>query len=213
MPPSAEPPTILEAHVLRLAPHAGDFTLLTFFSAAEGVGHALLRAPGRRGGAGTEPAPDLFDRLALVMDRPRAGADGPRFVRELRLLARHPGIGRDYEALAHASRLARVVARNPVPAEGRAGVDRLLGVAFAAFGRTGARPDAVYWKSLYVIAREEGHPVREQWLPALPPADRELAAAVLARPAHEVSATPAEVAHLVRRLETYLSGHADFHFD
>jgi hypothetical protein len=205
---AAAPSLQIEAYVLRVAAHAGDFTRLELFSATEGFLHAMLREPSAKLG----PAPDLFDRLALTLDRGRAGATGPCFVRELRLLTRHAEIGRDYAALSAASRLARLVARNPVPAESRAAVERLLEVAFAAFARPSARADVVYWKSLYVLAREEGHPLKQQWLATLPPADAALAAALLPARPEEAQATPEEVARLTRRLEAYLSEQADFIF-
>lgn len=203
-----------EAHLLARQPHAGDHLVLTCFSAADGLFTALLRPPAspRRD---APPAPDLFDHLALVLARPRGGGDtAPWFVREHRVLFRHPALGRDYPTLAAASRLARVVARNPVPAESRAAIHRLLALAFAALARPGARPDLVLFKGLYCLARDEGLPLREHWLPALPAADRDLARVALALPADAADAPPApDLARLQKRLESYLAAEADLVLD
>lgn len=199
-----------EAHLLALAPHTGDHLVLTCFSAADGLFVAMLRAA-RAAKPDAAPAPDLFDRLALDLNHARgAPAGGPWFVRDHRILARHAGIGRDYPTLAAASRLARVVAKNPIPEDSRAAIDALLAQAFAAFARPGARPDLVLFKSLYLFARDEGLPLKQQWLPSLPPGDREGVARALALPADSPEApASSDLARVTKRLEAYLITEAD----
>lgn len=207
-----------EAHLLAQAPHTGDHLVLTCFSPADGLFTALLRplrpAPGSSllaPRSSAAPAPDLFDRIALELNHARGGsASGPWFVREHRILARHAGIGRDYATLAAASRLARVVIKNPVPEDSRSAVDALLAQAFSAFARPGARPDLVFFKSLYCLARDEGLPLKQHWLPALPPGDRTLVASALSLPSDSPDAPPSQdLARLTKRLEAYLTTEAD----
>ncbi len=201
-----------EAHLLSLAPHTGDHLVLTCFSPADGLFTALLRpARGGKAAATAAPAPDLFDRLALELNHARGGsASGPWFVREHRVLQRHAGIGRDYATLAAASRLARVLIKNPVPEDSRAAIDALLSQSFAAFARPAVRPELVFFKSLYCLARDEGLPLKQHWLPALPPGDRLLVASALSRPADAPDApSPQDLARLTKRLEAYLTTEAD----
>lgn len=203
-----------EARLLARHPHAGDHQVLTCFSAADGLFTALLRPPSpSRHDA--PPAPDLFDQLALQLARPRgAGESAPWFVRELRILQRHPALGRDYATLAAASRLARFVTRNPVPAESRAAVHDLLARAFAALARPATRPDLVLLKGFYLLARDEGLPVREDWLPTLTAPDRELVRSALALPADSPDAPPPPaLSRLLKHLETYLAAEADLRLD
>ena len=203
-----------DAHLLARAPHAGDHLVLTCFSAADGVFTALLRAA-RAPRSGPAPAPDLFDRLSLSLEHGRGtpGA-GPWFVKEHRLLVRHAAIGADYDRLAGASRLARLVAKNPVPEESRPAVDALLGEAFAAFVRPEARPDLVYFKSLYRLARDEGLPLKQDWIPALPAGDQRLVADALRLPSGSPESPAAtDLSRLTRRLEAYLAGEHDLRFD
>lgn len=206
-----------EAHLLALAPHAGDHLVLTAFSAADGLFTALLRAPRtstKSSHAAASPAPDLFDRLALDLQHGRgAPAGGPWFVKEHRLVLRHAAIGRDYATLAAASRLARLVARNPVPEDSRAAVDALLAQAFAAFARRGTRPELVYFKSLYCLARDEGWPLKQEWLPQLPADDRAHVATALNQPADAPSPAAPDLARLTRRLEGYLASAHDLLVD
>jgi hypothetical protein len=201
-----------EAHLLSLAPHTGDHLVLTCFSPADGLLTALLRpARGGKAASTAAPAPDLFDRLALELNHARGGsASGPWFVREHRVLQRHAGIGRDYATLAAASRLARIVIKNPTPEDSRHAIDALLAQAFSAFARPAARAELVFFKSLYCLARDEGLPLKQHWLPTLPPADRSLVAAALALPSDAPDApSPQDLARLIKRLEAYLTTEAD----
>jgi hypothetical protein len=194
-----------DAFVLLKRPPADTFQSLTLFSPTHGPLLALQRLPKKS--AATSIALDLFDEAALDLASSNQGQTW--FVKEPRLLTRHTGLGRDYETLRHASALAAIVARNPAPAETRARIFALLRTAFAAFASAG-RPDIVYFKSLYLLARDEGHPVKQHWFSALAAADRELVATLLNQPVAAQTAAPAIVARLQRHLDDYLRGHTEF---
>ncbi|MEY4488098.1 MAG: hypothetical protein RIQ79_606 [Verrucomicrobiota bacterium] len=207
------PAHLTEAHLLAKAPHTGDHLVLTCFSPTDGLLTALLRTT-RTPKPDTATPPDLFDRLALTLQHGRnSPGDGPWFVKEHRLLARHAAIGRDYPTLAAASRLARLVSRNPVPQESRHAVDARLAQAFAALCRSGTRPELIYFKSLYCLARDEGLPLKQEWLPALPDADRERIAHALNQPAESPQVPLPELLRLTRHLEAYLAAEHDLVFD
>ena len=122
-----------------------------------------------------------------------------------------------------ASALASLVARNTVLEESRAQVAALLRQALASFA-SGARPDLVWFKSLYRFARDEGYPLKEQWFPTLPSTDRTTVATLLnqplatlasldeSNPLSNVVARPA-VARLTARIEEYLRGHTEILLD
>ena len=156
--------------------------------------------------AATITALDLFDEAALLLESSNQGRTW--FVKEARVLKRHAEIGRSYDALRLASALAALIARNPVHEESRAAVAELLRGAFLAFG-SGTRPDIVYFKSLYRFARDEGYPLKQQWFPTLPSADRTVVAALLNRPLAEQTTAGPVVVRLHRRLEEYLRGHTE----
>lgn len=207
-----------EAHLLAKSPHTGDHLVLTCFSPTDGLITALLRPAPISGSAAARsaaPSPDLFDHLALDLNHARGSSSGGLwFVREHRLLARHAAIGRNYATLAAASRLARLITRNPVPEESRAAVHTLLTQSFAAFARPGTRPELVLFKSLYCLARDEGLPLKQHWLPTLPEGDRASVAAALSLPADSAAApSVADLTRLTKRLQTYLATEADFEID
>jgi len=194
--------------VLLKQPPAEAFQSLTFFSSEHGGLYVLQRLP--RQSAATTTALDLFDEASLRLESSNQGRTW--FVKEVELIARASGIGRHYEALRGASALGALIARNPVHEDSRASVAELLRAALAAFG-TGVRPDVTWFKSLYRFARDEGYPLKQQWFPTLPSADRAIVAILLNRPLAEQAAAPAVVTRLQRRLEEYLRGHTEVLLD
>jgi hypothetical protein len=201
-------PLSTDAFVLLKRPPADKFQSFSVFSPAHGALLVLQRLA--KSGAPTAIALDLFDEATLALESSNQGQTW--FVKEARLLTRHPTIGRSYDALRFASALAALVARNGVDEETRASVATLLRTAFAAFA-TDARPDIVWLKSLYRFARGEGYPIAEQWFPTLPAADREQVATLLNQPLAAQTAEPAAVARLTQRLENYLRGHTEILLD
>jgi len=201
-------PLQTDAFVLSKRPPADTFQTFNVFSAEHGALLILQRLAKKS--AGTAVALDLFDEASLLLESSNQGRTW--FVKETRLVTRHPDLGRSYETLVAASALASLVARNPVPEESRLAVASLLRTALAALA-AGARPDIVYLKSLYCFARDEGYPLKQQWFPLLPAADRATVAPLLNRPLSDQTAPPAVVHALQRDLENYLRGHTDILLD
>jgi hypothetical protein len=216
-------PLQTEAFVLLKRPPADSFQTFTLFSAEHGTLLALQRLPKKS--AANHLALDLFDELAVSLESSNQGSSW--FIKEARLLARPANIGRSYETLRHASALAALIARNPVHEDSRTAVATLLRTAFAAFASS-SRPDAVFFKSLYCFARDEGYPVKEQWLPTLPRELRDEADHVLYTPLSALekpaAASSDELAKradqknqkleiLLRRLHEYLRGHTEILMD
>lgn len=203
------PSLTTDALVLRTWPPTDTFRSYTVFTPEHGALRIYQRLPGRKPSAAHLPL-DLFDDVSLLLEGTSAG--DAWFVREARLLVRHAGIGRCYESLLRASAFATLVARNPGPNESHATIHALLRTAFAAFAASD-RPDIVHLKSLYRFAQDEGHPLKQDWFPSLPAADRPLAATLINQPLATQTAPPPDVDRLFRNLESYLRTHTEFHLD
>ncbi len=203
-------PLQTDGFVLLKRPPTDAFQGFNVFSAEHGALLVHQRLSRGRGTTAkttvTTVALDLFDEVSLRLESSNQGQTW--FVQETRLITRHADLGRSYETLRHASALAALVARNPVHEDGRTQVAALLRQAFASFA-AGARPDLVWFKSLYCFARDEGYPVKQQWFPTLPATDREDVATLLNRPLAEQTASIAAVTRLQLRLEEYLTGHTE----
>lgn len=194
--------------ILLKRPPSDAYRMLTVFCATHGALTVMQRVAQKPGSAAV--VLDLFDEAALLLESSNQGRTW--FVKEARLLHRHTEIGRNYETLRLACSLAALIARNHVHEESRPAVATLLHSAFTAFAAAG-RPDIVYFKSLYRFARDEGYPLKQQWFPTLPAADRTEVAALLNRPLAEQTAAPETVTRLQSRLEDYLRGHTEILFE
>ena len=200
-----------DAFVLLKREPTDTFQTFTVFSAEHGTLTVLQRLA-KKSAATTTPL-DLFDEASLLLESSSQGRTW--FVKEARLLTRHANLGRSYETLLHASAFAALITRNPVHEESRAAVAALVRTALAAFAE-GSHPDLVFFKSLYRFARDEGYPVAQQWLPALPRDLRDEADRLLRTPLADLEKSKIENPKskiLQRRLEEYLRGHTEILFD
>jgi hypothetical protein len=203
------------AFVLARQPSGSDsFEQLTVFSAGDGVLHCLMRkakatppTSARRSSAPrSEGWLDLFDETDLWLESSNQGRTW--FIKEHRLIQRHDGIGRSYDALRAAAALGTLLSRNPVPDESREAVAGLLRSSFTALAG-GGRPDIVWLKALYCLLRDEGYPVKQQWWPQLGAADRDTAAHLLNQPLAAQTADGPAVARITHRLEDWVRGETE----
>lgn len=187
------------AFILTRQPSGSDaFEQLTAFSADNGLLHLLRRI--KQGKTSATPL-DLFDEAELWLESSNQGRTW--FITEHRLIRRHDGIGRSYEALKAAAALGILLGRNPVPDESRPAVAELLGTSLAALA-AGGRPDIVWLKALYCLLRDEGYPVKQHWWPELTPTDRDAAVQLLNQPLAAQTADTITVARISRRLEDWV---------
>ena len=198
------------AFILSRQPAGSDaFEQLSIFSSEHGTLQCLVRIPkqntsalGRRSsGSQSEGRLDLFDEAELSLESTNQGRTW--FIKEHRLIQRHEGIGRSYEALKAAAAFATLISRNAVPDESREPITGLLRNSFTALG-AGGRPDIVWLKALYSFLRDEGYPVKQQWWPQLPTADRDIAAHLLNQPLAAQTADAPAVTKIIRRLEDWI---------
>jgi recombinational DNA repair protein (RecF pathway) len=198
-----------EAFVLAKRPTTADgWQAFTLFSSDHGSLHVMQRLSSKA--TKGRVLLDLFDEASLTLDSSYQGRTW--FIKEVSLIARHSAVGKSYGALQAASTFASLLARNPVSPESRDSVAHLLRSALAAFETT-QRPEIILLKCLYSFARDEGYPVKQEWLPSLPAYDQENVARLLFRPLIEQTASTAEVAGYTRRLEQYLREHTDILID
>jgi hypothetical protein len=190
--------------VLAKQPSGSDaFEQVIAFSAEHGVLHCLRRLPKGKTGAAEI---DLFDEAELWLESSNQGRTW--FLKEHRFIQRHAGIGRSYAALQAAAALAALISRNPIPDESRPAVSDLLRSSLTALA-AGGRPDIGWLKALYCFLRDEGYPVKQQWWPELPAAERTVAAHLLNQPLAAQTAAAATVAKITRRLEDWVKAETE----
>jgi len=95
------------------------------------------------------------------------------------------------------------------PPDARTAVFSLCGNVINAFSGK-PRRDATYFKSLWLLARESGLPVREDWFYSLPFADKELVSKVLRTPLEALDVSERDVERVISRIEYWLVRENDF---
>lgn len=183
----------VEAWVLDRLPAGEQHVRCPLLTPSQGILQALFRA-GRR-----PPAPAPFERLEAALERSDSGL---WFAREWTVAGRADGLASNLAALTAASRFARVLLQNPLDPSAAEPVFRLHSRALEAFA-AGVRPDAVYLKAFYVLLRDEGFPVREEWAVSLTADDRAALEACLRTPAAGEQPSEALVGRLTASLERY----------
>jgi recombinational DNA repair protein (RecF pathway) len=157
--------------------HSGEsFLKLHLLSAEQGIFLCLKRISRK---AKEQTSPDLFDSAEVILESSQQGT--MRFVKEYHLTLRRAAIGQSYQNLRCASRLAQLLVTNANHLPESTVLFDLTERALDAFAENKS-PPIVILKSLYLLLKEEGHPVRESWWPQLPPSLRESARDILGAP-------------------------------
>ena len=133
---------------------------------------------------------------------------GTRFARDYRLLTRRTGIARSHRTLERACRFASMIRRNPPPPESAQVCYRIAHETFAAMAER-PRADCAYFKGLWLMIKDGGWPVSEQWLAHLG-GRREAAAAILTQPLDAQTTDEETVAKLATDLEHWAVGEIHF---
>ncbi len=196
-----------EATLLVLRKSGENGQLLTFLSPTHGLLQAFKRTASSR--SAKQPAPDLFDEVSLTLEPAREGE--MLFVREYLVRHRRTKIGESYQALLFASRFALLLSRHLFTTEEAPEWHALLQQTLTAW-ETNLRPDAAYFKSLYLFAKKQGIPVKEEWFPELRPDQLTKIAAILREPL-AAQTTPAPIVEtLTSAFETYLHHQHEIRF-
>ena len=126
--------------------------------------------------------PDLFDTADVQIETSRQGT--AQFVGEYQITRRRNEIGLNYRALQYASDLSNLLVYNGAH---MADLPTLYQLAERSMDAFAARlePSVVFLKSIYLLLKDEGYPVREFWWPQVPAQLREATRTLLSQPSPE----------------------------
>lgn len=182
---------------------SGEHGLLLTLLAPE---HGLLHAFKRTSSRGRQPLPDLFDEVSLILNK--AGGSNFWFVSEYLVKRRRPQIGAHYQAFLYACRYALLLSHHVFEAEEGSLWTEQLHQALDAF-EGGIRPEAAYFKSLYLFALRQGIPVKEEWIASLGRERSTGVMAVLRAPLPKQSVPAATIERFIADFERYLQHQHD----
>ena len=166
-----------KALVLSLESSGESFLKLTVLSPESGAFYCLKRKAKKI--SSTTDTPDLFDTAEIDLETTKQGS--ALFVRNYRSLNRRSEIGQNYHKLLAASEFSALLARNSPQMGDYADLYNRVERSLDAFCER-AHPTIVLLKSLYLLLKDEGYPVRESWWPNLPSTLREAAKNILNQP-------------------------------
>ena len=165
-----------EALVLKTEPSGESFIKLYVLTVESGIFLCMKRVSKK---ANSSIIPDLFDTAVILLETSQQGT--MRFVKEYQLRQRREVIGQNYRSLRSASRLSQLLVANASHMPESKWLFTLTERAFDAFA-AGKAPDVVLLKSVYLLLKDEGYPVRESWWPTLRADFRETAKRLLSKP-------------------------------
>lgn len=187
--------------VLNYAEKGEKFWSLAFLSHSQGLYHPLVRKT-KRGNR-----PDLFDTGQARISRAKQGE--LIFLSDYYPTRRRSGLARSYEILQIASRFAEILRKN---SQHLADYEVLFQISERFFDslETGPSPRAAYLKTLYLFAKTEGLPVREDWASQLSDSVRKDLETILKSPLEEQPTEVAIFKGITSSLEQWLTQEAHF---
>jgi len=167
---------------------------ITAYAPDVGLARMMKKISAKKTGA----LPDLFDDISAEGE-----ADSPaslKFMRGFSLIKGRGDIALDYRAFEQASLVALTVAKNGAHIEDCARLSSRLRAALDAMAQK-SPPEVVRLKFMYLLARDEGYPVREDFLAKLPAAKRGLFMDIIKTPSADAVGLRARAEEL---LEVFL---------
>lgn len=178
---------------------------ITLFSKTEGRLLCMQRKVKKN--MSQQVRPDLFDQAQLQLDVPLQGH--VHFIKEYQVAHRYSQIGKSYDALLKATELAKIVSQNLEHAEFFEALYNTCLKAFSSFEK-GHPPAAILLKSLYLLARDEGYPIKERWYQQLEPTIKNRVSHVINTPLAELNEVSNTLSDILKSLKNWLKVETDF---
>ena len=190
--------------LLRKSPSGEHYNLLVFFLRENGLQMILTRRRTKTSIAVNDP--DLFESGEVNIEK--KGDNKPGFLKEFIPQSRYPGIAKKYRSLEAASRLTRFYEKNLVHMEFYDAAWELLHTALESFSQK-EQSGVILLKSLFVFAKLEGYPVKDDWLERFPESTKCKLWQLIRSPVDSVDVDPSNVTNWITALEQYFIQHTD----
>ncbi|MBO7521047.1 MAG: hypothetical protein J6T16_02275 [Opitutales bacterium] len=176
--------------------------LFAVFSAELGLCRLYKRVSQKK----TAQLPDFFDVISAEAEKSKTG--GMYFLRDFEILASHSRIAESYEAFLDAAEIAKCALKNSAYLESFDSMRRRLLAAFSAIN-SGADPACVRIKFMYVFARDEGYPIKEDFAAGLGAEEFSALKKILSTPAAELGGGVAQSGLLLEKMLSWIAAQTD----
>ncbi len=170
--------------ILKKEASGEQFFKLTLLSAEHGSILAMFRRPKRNS---RTPSPDLFDEVEMVLEK--KGENGFGFVKELTIQHQRRALAKSFIALELACEWSSILSKN-LPRETETEAIYVLFKKGLDAWEKRKHPEAIFFKCLFVYAKDEGYPVKHDWFEKLKHNERVEVATILNTPISELELNP-----------------------
>ncbi|MEM0966721.1 MAG: hypothetical protein AAGJ81_11285 [Verrucomicrobiota bacterium] len=190
-----------EGLVLSVTEQGENFWRVAFLSPKSGFYYLLFRRSKRSG------RPDVFDTATIIKTKGKNGS--LYFGSEYRSSRHRTGLALSYERIRIASRFANLISRNAKLLPDPSFLFSLSEQFFDSVSNSPA-PETAYLKTLYLLAKTEGLPIREDWVDQMDPGQRILLRDILQTSLADQGEENSAVARFCDSLERWLAAEAHF---
>ncbi len=150
--------------------------------------------------------PDILDQAEFELLQSQGGH--VYFIQDYEPIKQHTSIGKNYNTFKHACEFGKIISKNLHHAESFHLIYKLCLKAFDAWDRK-LNPEIVYIKSLYLFTKEEGYPVKEQWIHQLNTDLKKYALHIISTPIESCQANDDTIQQLLENLKKWIPAHTD----
>ena len=189
--------------ILKKETSGEQFFKLTILSPERGCVLAMFRRPKRNS---RSPMPDLFDLVEILLEK--KGEAGFGFVKELTIHKQRRGLAKSFIALELACEWSAILIKNLPRETEMERIYELFSKGLDAWENR-IQPEAIFFKSLFVYARDEGYAVKHDWFDKLTHSDRTEVAMIINTPIAELKIESDRVRHWIEHLKHYIQYYTD----
>ena len=153
--------------------------------------------------------PDLFDHAEIEYE---LSDNNMAFLSEYRVISQFTSIATNYKAFESACWFSKMLSQNmPYGDDGRSEIFEIAKTAFTAWNSQ-KLPQAVLLKSLYLLMKSEGYPVKQEWIEGLGKQERKSTAYILntAIIDIDIDSDGIDIDKLLVSLQHWIKHHAHF---
>lgn len=192
-----KPSISLRGIALRIESRGENFRSIFILSPEVGSIHSLQRISVRKNPTSRIDLFDEGDFLLQTESDPHSG-----FISDFELKKRRTELSHSYAAFRAASEFARILSLNAAHTENQEEVFSLVRRGLNAW-ESGIAPQATLFKCLYLYCRNEGYPIKEEWIARLSPQSHEAATQIISQPLADIKVEPSRIDDSLHQLLAY----------
>ena len=179
--------------------------MLTAFSSEKGLMYLFKRMSGKK----TSLIPDLFDEITCKIRQPDFTGNIPvTFLQSFEIIKHRQGISTSYNKLCSASDISLIVKHNGENINETHSLYSLLSKTFEGIEKTKNMP-AVQIKFLYLLTKEQGYAIKEDFFQSLSNDDKTTFAHILKTPSQNLDEHIYQAEKLNEMLKRWIQENTD----